>query len=146
MSGTRVVAVLERRAHTHGLPEVLLVDNGPEFTPQALDAWAHRHGVKLAFSRPGSPTDNSFMEAFNARFREACLNLPGLAAVEEARITSEAWRVEYAAERPHPAVHNHAPAVYKANGLHLQAVQAVSDSPCQWIKVWVQTTNLCQSR
>jgi transposase InsO family protein len=74
LSGQRVVMVLERLACTHGLPKVLWVDNGPEFTSKALDAWAHRRGVRLAFSRPGTPTDNPFLEAFNARFREECLN------------------------------------------------------------------------
>jgi putative transposase len=127
LSGKRVVAVLERLADTHGLPKILFVDNGPEFTSKALDAWAHRHGVKLAFSRPGTPTDNPFIEAFNARFREECLNLHWFASVEEACITIEAWRVEYNTERPHTALHNQAPAVYKAKWLQIQEVQAVSD-------------------
>jgi putative transposase len=64
LPGTRVVAILERLACTYGLPRVLYVDNGPECVSKALDAWAHRNGVKLHFSRPGTPTDNPFIEAF----------------------------------------------------------------------------------
>jgi putative transposase len=127
LSGQRVVAVLERLAGTHGVPNILFVDNGPEFTSKAVDAWAHRHGVKLAFSRPGTPTDNPFIEAFNARFREECLNLHWFASVGEAGTTIEAWRVEYNTERPHTALHNQAPAVYKANWIQIQEVQAASD-------------------
>jgi len=70
LSGQRVVAMLDRLAGTYGVPKILFVDSGPEFTSKALDAWAHRHGVKLAFSRPGTPTDNPFIQAFNARLRE----------------------------------------------------------------------------
>jgi putative transposase len=99
----RVVAVLERLAGTHGVPNMLSVDHGPECTSRALDAWAHRHGVKLAFSPPGTPPDNPFLEAFNVRLREACLNLHWFASVEEAGTTIEAWCVEYNTARPHTA-------------------------------------------
>jgi putative transposase len=105
LSGQRVVAVLKRLGGAHGLPKILFVDNGPEFTSKALDAWAHQHGVKLAFSRPGTPTDNPFIEAFNARFREECLNQHWFVSLEEARTTIEAWRVDYNTERPHTALH-----------------------------------------
>jgi putative transposase len=119
-SGQRVVAVLERLAATHGLPKTLCVDNGPEFTSKALDSWAHQRGVKLAFSRPGTPTDNPFIEAFNARFREECLNQHWFSSIEEARATIEAWRIEYNTERPHTALNKQAPVVYKAYWLRTQ--------------------------
>jgi putative transposase len=90
LSGQRVAAVLERLASTHGLPQTLFVDHGPEFTSKALDAWAHCHGVQLAFSRPGTPTNSLFIEAFNARFREECLHQHWLVSIEEARTTIEA--------------------------------------------------------
>jgi putative transposase len=127
LSGKRVVAVLERLADTHGRPKILCVDKGPEFTSKTLDEWAHRRGVKLAFSRPGTPTDNPFIEAFNARLQEECLNQHWFISIEEARTTIEAWRVEYNTERPHTALHNQAPAVYKATWLQNQEVQTVSD-------------------
>ncbi len=77
LTGQRVVAVLERLAAQRGLPKILQVDNGPEFTSHAVDTWAHLHGVKLAFSRPGTPTDNPFIEAFNGRVRAECLDQHG---------------------------------------------------------------------
>ena len=58
------------------------MDNGPEFAAKALDEWAHRHRVKLAFSRPGTPTDNPFIEAFHGRFRQACLDQNWFASLE----------------------------------------------------------------
>jgi putative transposase len=127
LSGQRVVAVLERLASTHGLPKTLFVDNGPEFTSKALDAWAHRHGVQLAFSRPGTPTDNPFIEAFNARFREECLNQHWFGSIEEARTTVEAWRVEYHTERPHTALGHQVPAGYKARWLQAQETRTARD-------------------
>jgi putative transposase len=96
LTGERVVAVLERLAVQHGLPQILQVDNGSEFTSQALDTWARRRGVnaestrsqrgvKLAFSRPGTPTDNPFIEAFHGRLRQACLDQQWFYSLEEAR-------------------------------------------------------------
>ena len=70
MSG--VVGVLERLAETRGLPEVITVDNGPEFAGKALDEWAYRSGVKLNFIRPGKPVENAFAESFNGRLRDEC--------------------------------------------------------------------------
>jgi putative transposase len=122
LSGQRVVAVLKRLGGAHGLPKILFVDNGPEFTPKALDAWAHQHGGKLAFSRPGAPTDNPFIEAFNARFREECVNQHWFVSLEEARTTIEAWRVDYTTERPLTALHCQAPAVDKAAWLQSQGI------------------------
>jgi putative transposase len=127
LSGMRVVAVLEQLAGTGSLPGTLCVDHGPEFTSKALDAWAPRHGAKLAFSRPGTPTDNPFLEAFNARFREECLNQYWFVSLGEARTAIEAWQVEYNMERPHTALHHQAPAIYKATWLQNQEVQRVRD-------------------
>jgi putative transposase len=111
LSGKRVVAVRERLADTPGLPKMLLVDHGPAFPAKAGAAGAHRHGVKLAFSRPGTPTDTPCIEAFKARVQQECLNRPWLASVEAACVTLEAWRVEDHTARPHTALHHQAPAV-----------------------------------
>lgn len=72
--GMDVVRVLERVTDEHGKPEAIRVDNGPEFISKDLDLWAYWNKVKLDFSRPGKPTDNAFIESFNARFRLECLN------------------------------------------------------------------------
>jgi putative transposase len=110
LTGERVVAVLERLRRTMGRPERIAIDNGPEFISKALDAWAYRNGVQLEFSRPGKPTDNAFVESFNGRFRDECLNQHWFASVEEVRQTAEAWRIEYNTERPHRALGQQTPA------------------------------------
>jgi putative transposase len=109
LTGQHVVAPLERVAATTGCPRRLRVDNGPEFVSQALDAWAPRRGVRLVFSRPGKPPDNPFVEAFNGRFRDECLDQHWFASPEEARATIEAWRVEDNSERPHGALGQRTP-------------------------------------
>jgi putative transposase len=114
-SGSAVVAVLERVAKTHGLPKVIQVDNGPEFVSKALDGWAHHNGVKLAFSRPGTPTDNPYIEAFNGRLRAECLDQHCFVSLEEARTIIADWRLEYNTERPHTALNNQTPAAYRAS-------------------------------
>lgn len=109
LTGGHVVALLERAAAASGYPRRLCVDNGPEFVSEALDAWAHRRGVQLLFSRPGKPTDNPFVEAFNSRFRDECLDRHWFASLEEAQTIIEAWRVEYNTERPHGALGQRTP-------------------------------------
>lgn len=121
LSGARVVTLLDRLASGWGLPSVIQVDNGPEFSARALDDWAHRHGVKLAFSRPGTPTDNPYIEAFNGRMRAECLDQHWFASLEEARQIVEAWRIDYNHVRPHTALGNQTPAAYKAAYLENQA-------------------------
>jgi putative transposase len=114
LTGERVVAVLERVAARRGLPQVIQVDNGPEFTARALDTWAQRHGVKLAFSRPGTPTDNPFIEAFNGRLRAECLDQQWFLSLDEARTCLEEWRRDYNTQRPHTALGNQTPAAFTA--------------------------------
>ena len=114
LPGERVVAVLEAATRVYGRPQRICVDNGPEFASQALDAWAYGCGVQLVFSRPGKPTDNAFIEAFNSRFRDECLDQHWFLSVEEARQTIEAWRVEYNAVRPHGSLKHQTPADFEA--------------------------------
>lgn len=113
-SGTRIVAMLQRLEATWGLPKSIQLDNGPEFTSKALDDWAHRHRIKLVFSRPGTPTDNPYIEAFNGRFRAECLDQHWFASLDEAQQVIEAWRIDYNEVRPHSALNNQTPATYKA--------------------------------
>ena len=112
LTGERVVEVLDQLAANGQRPQMLSIDNGPEFISRALDAWAHRNGVRLEFSRPGKPTDNAFIEAFNSRFRDECLNQHWFVSIEEARATIEAWRVDYNTERPHGALGQQTPAAF----------------------------------
>src|SRR5579862_6632448 len=74
ITGKRVVAVLERLADLRGLPLSITVDHGTEFEGQVLDDWAYQAGVRLNFIRPGKPVENAYIESFNGRFRDECLN------------------------------------------------------------------------
>ena len=112
LGGTRVVSVLERLAEARGLPEVITMDNGPEFVGRALDEWAYRKGVKLNFIRPGKPIENAFAESFNGRLRDECLNTNWFMSVKHAREVIEDWRKDYNAVRPHSALGGMAPQEY----------------------------------
>jgi putative transposase len=114
-TGQDVAAVLDQLAAAGHRPTTIFVDNGPEFVSKALDAWAHRNQVKLAFSRLGTPTDNAYIEAFNGRLRDECLNMHWFESRAEAQTTIEAWRVEYNTTRPHSALGNQAPTVFAAS-------------------------------
>jgi putative transposase len=119
-SGQAVAAILDRLAQTMGLPQVIQVDNGPEFVSKALDEWGHRHQVKLAFSRPGTPTDNPFIEAFNGRFRQECLDQNWFTSLDDARTIIESWRQDYNTVRPHTALDQLTPAAFKEKWLQQQ--------------------------
>jgi putative transposase len=101
LGGHGVVATLMQVVEEKGLPKSIRVDNGPEFTSKMLDQWAYLNGVKLDFIRPGKPTDNALIEAFNGRFREECLNENWFLSLEDAREKVEEWRQDYNRERPH---------------------------------------------
>lgn len=104
LPGSRVVRVLERLEILTGLPKVIVVDNGPEFTGQALDQWAHAKGVRIQHIRPGKPVENAFIESFNGKFRDECLNENWFTSLEVAKETIERWRVDYNRYRPHSSL------------------------------------------
>lgn len=101
LGGERVKRVLERISQGRGLPEGIVVDNGPEFISQVMDEWAYRRKVKLDFVRPGKPTDNPYVESFHGKFRDECLNMHYFSTLPEARMVIENWRSEYNNFRPH---------------------------------------------
>ena len=102
--GEDVVAALERACRKVGYPKAIRVDQGSEFISRDLDLWAYTKDVVLDFSRPGKPTDNAFIEAFNGRFRAECLNAHWFLSLEDARCKMEAWCKYYNEERPHGAI------------------------------------------
>jgi putative transposase len=107
--GEDVVATLERVCGAIGYPKTIRVDQGSEFISRDLDLWAYQKGVTLDFSRPGKPTDNAFIEAFNGRLRHECLNAHWFLALDDAREKLEAWRRDYNEVRPHGAIGNKPP-------------------------------------
>jgi putative transposase len=116
IGGHGVVEVLMRVAEERGLPQKIQLDNGPEFTSKRLDQWAYLNRVELDFSRPGKPTDNAFIESFNGRFRQECLNESWFLSLEDAREKVETWRQHYNRERPHGSLGNFTPMEYALAG------------------------------
>ena len=109
LPGARVVRVLEKVSRERGLPETIVVDNGPEFAGKALDAWAYEKGVGLHFIEPGKPVQNAYIESFNGKLRDECLNEHWFTSLAEAQAIVEAWRVDYNTFRPHSALGNRTP-------------------------------------
>ena len=101
MTGAQVGAALDRVAMFRGYPRFLRSDNGPEFRSAALAAWATKHGVTLVFIEPGKPQQNCFIESFNGKFRERCLDLHVFQDVAHAQGIIDAFRREYNCEKPH---------------------------------------------
>jgi putative transposase len=117
IGGQRVVEILMRLGEERSMPRTIRVDNGPEFISKRLDQWAYLNKVELDFSRPGKPTDNGFIEAFNGRLRQECLNENWFLSLEDAREKVEQWRLHYNQERPHGALGNLTPMQFAAAGV-----------------------------
>jgi len=115
LGGAKVVSVLERLAETRGLPEVITIDNGPEFAGKILDEWAYRRGVKLNFIRPGKPIENAYAESFIGRLRDECLNENWFISLKHARGIIESWRIDYNEGRPHTSLGGLTPREYVEN-------------------------------
>ncbi len=123
LNGKRVVEVMERLKMNYGLPQTIKVDNGSEFISKALDEWAHHHGVKLDFSRPGKPTDNAFIESFNGRLRQECLNQNWFTSLDDARRIVETWREDYNEIRPHSSLDHRTPSEFVVRWQQIRAAQ-----------------------
>jgi putative transposase len=104
LSGQRVVRLLEQAVKERGVPELIQMDNGPEFRSKALDLWAYQNKVKLDFIEPGKPTQNGQIESFNGRFRAECLDQEWFGSLAQAREMIEAWRISYNRTRPHSSL------------------------------------------
>ena len=112
IGGTRVARRLERIVEFRGKPDGIKVDNGPEFAGRALDAWAYENKIRLIFSRPGTPTDNAYIESFNGKFRNECINDNEFSSLNEARNIIERWREDYNDERPHSSLGDKTPSEF----------------------------------
>jgi putative transposase len=107
-----VVEALDRIVRERGKPKTIRCDNGPEFAGRVLDQWAFFNEVELDFSRPATPTDNAFIESFNASVRRELLNASWFASLADARLRMDAWRKEYNEDRPHTSLKNRTPREY----------------------------------
>jgi putative transposase len=109
LCGQRVARVLDAIGAVRGYPQTLVMDNGTELTSLAMACWARDRRVRLHFIQPGKPTQNAYIESFNGRFRDECLNEHEFKSLASARSIIEAWRIDYNANRPHQSLGNRTP-------------------------------------
>lgn len=114
LSGEKVAAALDGIVARRGAPQSITVDNGTEFASKAMDLWAYCNGVHLDFIRPGRPVENSYIESFNGRLRDECLNVEIFVTLADARRKLALWLHDYNHHRPHSALADRTPAEFAA--------------------------------
>ena len=114
LTGEKVAQALEPVVRQRGAPRSITVDNGSEFASRVMDVWAYRHDIHLDFIRPGKPVENGFIESFNGRLRDECLNVEVFFTLDGARETLARWQADYNLCRPHSALEDQAPAAFAA--------------------------------
>ena len=114
LSGEKVSIALDKVVALRGAPVSITVDNGTEFTSKALDLWAYKNGVHLDFIRPGKPVENGYIESFNGKLRDECLNVEVFFTLADARRKLHHWRRDYNQHRPHSALADRTPAEFAA--------------------------------
>ena len=129
LSGERVVRVLRQLAQAHGLPERLVLDNGPEFTSRAMWHWSRETEVQLAFIDPGRPMQNGHCESFNGKFRDECLSQNYFTTLADARRIIQHWRHEYNQLRPHSSIGYKTPKAFRLEWNKQQQVQNPDGKP-----------------
>lgn len=107
-----VIRALSRLKIIRGLPKIITVDNGSEFSGNELDRWAHENNVQLHFIRPGKPVENAYIESFNGRIRDECLNCHVFYNLDEAKEIVAKWREDYNDWRPHSSLGDETPSSY----------------------------------
>lgn len=113
----RVTDALEEVIAARGKPQTIQVDNGSEFTSNHFDAWAYLRGIRLDFIRPGKPVENAFIESFNGRLRDECLNSQWFESLDDARRAIHDWQEDYNERRPHSALGDRSPSEFAAEFL-----------------------------
>ena len=116
LTGESVVDAMNSIALERDLPYAITVDHGTEFTSKVLDEWCYLRGVKLDFIRPGKPTENGFIESFNGRLRDECLNANEFVTIDHVRAVLEAWRHDYNHHRPHGSLGHLTPSEFELRG------------------------------
>lgn len=124
MSGRTVGDALDRVLIGSATPRSITVDHGTEFMSRALEDWAYARGVQLDFIRPGKPVENAYIESFNGRLRDECLNVHQFTSIEDAQAKIEAWRVNYNQRRPHSSLGHLTPNEYAQRRQKSGAVEA----------------------
>ena len=129
MTGRKVAEVLEGVREERSLPESITVDNGSEFSGRALEAWAMTNDVQLCFIRPGRPVENGFIESFNGRLRDECLNVEWFSSLDDARQKLAKFRAHYNHHRPHSSLADRTPAAFAQQMAALRSPTAPCEPP-----------------
>lgn len=125
MSGRTVAEALDRVLGGRGaIPRSITVDHGTEFTSRALEDWAYQRGVQLDFIRPGKPVENAFIESFNGRLRDECLNVHQFLSLDDARRKIEVWRRDYNHDRPHSSLGDLTPTEFATHRQGTRTIEA----------------------
>ncbi len=127
ISGAYVTRILDAVKHSRGLPKVIRTDNGKEFCGRAMAIWAHENDVALRFIEPGKPNQNAYVESFNGRLRDECLNDNWFTTLAHARAVIAEWCRDYNEDRPKKHLGGVTPAVYAAR-LSSRANSGVDES------------------
>lgn len=109
LTALRVLRELEQVIESRGCPRMIVSDNGTEFTSNAVLAWQEEFGIEWHYIAPGKPMQNGFVESFNGRLRDECLNEHLFANLSEARQIIEDWRIDYNTTRPHTSLNGLTP-------------------------------------
>jgi len=134
-TGEKVVVQMKRLTVLRGVPESITTDNGGEFAGKAMEAWAYQNDVKLDLIRPGKPVENGYIESFNGRLRDECLNGEIFFNLADTREKLERWRRDYNEHRPHSSLDDRTPAEFaniaRQRGFALPSVNKAGPQPCQ---------------
>jgi len=134
-TGEKVVVQMKRLVLLRGVPESITTDNGGEFAGKAMEAWAYQNDVKLDLIRPGKPVENGYIESFNGRLRDECLNGEIFFDLADTREKLERWRRDYNEHRPHSSLEDRTPAEFATTARQrvfaLPSVNKTGPQPCQ---------------
>jgi len=130
ISGQYVTRVLDAAARFREVPRTIRTDQGPEFTGKAIGDWAYQRGIELRLIEAGKPTQNAYVESFNGKFRDECLNEHWFRTLAEARAAVAAWRADYNQGRPHSALEYLTPAEFAAawRSRHAGSAKQIAES------------------
>jgi putative transposase len=123
LPSVRVIRVLEQIAEHRALPQVIRTDNGPEFTSRRFLSWSVQKRVRATTIQPGKPVQNPYIESFNGRFRDECLNMNWFANLCDARWKVQQWRLDYNCVRPHSSLSYRSPEAFR------RSCEAVGEFP-----------------
>lgn len=109
LNGVRVAHELSKIMNQRGKPKFIRSDNGTELTSKAIFKWAHENKINWQYIEPGKPMQNGYIESFNGKFRDECLNEHLFLSLKEAKEIIENWRRDYNHARPHTALNGLTP-------------------------------------